>query len=277
MGNEFDDYGQKRRNAEECERAGSVLRTALGGGADDRMPSLIEMFQNARKNVPEANSLDIVIRSDEAMGDDRAFAVPDEQDIYVGLAFHDEISRDSPEARFDGIHELMHIVFHRGAPRFFRKAGGNVLYAFLHDQHEQAEWQADRITRAVFMPAAMVASCDNALQLSKAAGVPLRQAVERIKELAKREPRATPDDILIKLAELARDGSASSAELRRRQAELLKMQLWSELPAVEGEDKATVRKCGSYQIFWNEFGKTTQCGWFIENGHIVSHFSLRMR
>jgi Zn-dependent peptidase ImmA (M78 family) len=250
-----------------------VLRGALGGGADDRMPPLMEMFENARRNVPEAAGLELVVRSDAAMADALAFAVPEEQEIHIASAFADEALRDSPEARFYGIHELNHIIFHSGAPRFFRKSDGNVVYAFLHDQHETTEWQADRIARATFMPRGMVDSCTDALHLAKAAGVPFRHAALRIKELQDGKARSTPSDIALKIAALVCEASRDEPSSSRRQAEVLKLRLWNALPTIDGENGSLSRRCGIYRILWKEFGKTTGCGWFIDGGQITSFFA----
>jgi Zn-dependent peptidase ImmA (M78 family) len=249
----------------------------LGGENAGRMPPILQIFENARRNVPEAEFLEIVVRTDDAMEEDNAFALPDKQEVHVRQSFVSDALQDSPEARFLGVHELMHVVFHRGAPRFFRKNAGNVIYAFLHDKEKTAEWQADRIARAILMPPTMVASCKDALQLSQLAGVPLKEAARRTEELAERNRRSTPNDIAVRIATLASDASEGTPQFGRQKAELLKLQLWSALPTVDGEDKSTVRKCGAYQIFWNEFGKTTQCGWFIENGRIMSYFAMRSR
>lgn len=119
MSREFDDYGAVRRNADECERAAVTLREALGGKSADCMPPLMQMFENARHNVPEAKFLEIVVRSDDAMGEDTAFALPDKQEIHVRQSFVGDALQDSPAARFLGLHELTHIIFHRGRRVFF--------------------------------------------------------------------------------------------------------------------------------------------------------------
>jgi Zn-dependent peptidase ImmA (M78 family) len=210
------------------------------------------------------------------MGDARAFALPEDQEIHIGLSLHDEIALDTAEARFDGIHELVHVVFHRGAPRFFRKSEGNVVYAFLHD-HERAEWQADRIARAIFMPPAMVSKCRDVLKLAELAGVPIRQAIERIRELDVNKERKTPVDIELKLAVLKREAAQGTTDFHRYAMQEIRLRLWNELPTIEGEDPANSRRCGDWRILWNEFGKTTECGWFIENGRIYSYFASRHR
>jgi hypothetical protein len=54
-----------------------------------------------------------------------------------------------------------------------------------------------------------------------------------------------------------------------------KTDLWAKLPEIAGEFPAHSRLCNGYRIDWREFGKTTQCGWFIENCTIVSFFASR--
>lgn len=271
---EFEDFGAKRRNAEDCERIAATLRKALGGVGDDRMPPLMEIFENARLNVPEASKLDFIVRTDEAMGDAAAFAKPDLQEIHGSVTFAQKAQTDSSEARFIGTHELVHVIFHRGAPIYFRKNAGNIIYSFL-DKQQSSEWQADSITRAIHMPPKMVATCTSAYQLAEKSGMPIKEAIERIRELEPDKPRATPSDVASKLAALNRDAAKGTPGFRRLEAEAVKIQLWNDLPTIDGEPAAGIRLCGKYQIWWNDFGKTTGCGWYIENGKIVPFFGSR--
>ena len=128
MSNQFDDFGAKRRNADECERAGSVLREALGGVDQDRMPPVMEMLANARRNVPEAAKLDVVARSAEQMGDAAAFAKPDKCEIHVGPSEVEGALNDENGARFTYLHELVHVIFHAGAPFGNRQATSSTRF-----------------------------------------------------------------------------------------------------------------------------------------------------
>lgn len=275
MSDEYEDYGASRRNEHDCERIGQTLRQALGGCGDDRMPSIIEILHLARLNIPEAKNLDLVVTHDDAMGSALAFAIPTKQEIFVKSSFVEEALADTPDARFLAFHELVHIIFHRGAPRYFRMADGNVVSPFLHDKRERAEWQADRITRATFMPTTMVANCATPLELAQKSGTPLVQAIERMKELREREAKTTPSDIAWNIALLIREGAKGTPASARLEAEALKTKLWNALPFLSGENPKFVRQCGKYQIYWDQFGKTSGCGWFIEGGKIISFFASR--
>ena len=275
MSNDLEDFGAKRRNAEECERAAATIRLALGGLENTRMPPIMQMLESARNLLPEANTLAVVVHQDDEMGEADAFAIPEKQEIHFGASFAQRAMDDLPDARFVGLHELMHVVFHSGAPRYFRMSTGNVLCPFIHDKHESAEWQADRMTRAVFMPKEMVTSCKDTLTLAQRAGVPLCEAAARMKELSEVAARVTPIATALKIAALASANAKGTTEYTRLKAQELKLKLWCKLPTIEGEAPTESRKCGPFRIAWKEFGKTTECGWFIEKEQIVSFFSTR--
>lgn len=242
----FEDFGAERRNAEDCERIADQMRAAADLTPIERLPAFMELLETARHYFPQARNLQLVVRGDILEGD--AVAFPNSQEIHVDMNFVDGALADSPAVRFIGVHELMHIIFHRGAPQYFKKRDGNVLVPFLRDQHETAEWQADRLARAFFMPWLMVQRYPNALELASAAGVPLEQAQKRIAELTPPKQRPTPPTVSRLIAELERKATRGTAAQAQTDATDLKLRLWNALPAVPGEDAAYVRKCGSFQI-----------------------------
>lgn len=272
---DFEDFGAKRRNPEDCERIADQIRVALGLGADERLPPVMELFAKVRETLPEAQGLDLHIRNDAGVADGTAIAHPDSCEIHVGMDFVDGALTDRADTRFVAVHELMHILLHRGAPRYFKKAGGNILVPFIRDKHESAEWQADRVARALLMPRSVVERFPYAHALASATGVPLDEAKNRIAELAPTRKRQTPPDVQSVINSLDRQAAKGTAAEARAEANQLKLRLWNALPAVQGEDPTLVRKCGSYQIHWAEFGKTTGRGWFIDRGRIVSFFAIQ--
>ena len=273
----FEDFGAKRRNAEDCERIAEQIRAALSLGADERLPPVMELFARAREALPEARSLDLHIRDDAGVADGTAVAHPDSCEIHVGMDFVDGALTDRADVRFVAVHELMHILFHRGAPRYFKKPGGNVLVPFIQDKHESAEWQADRLARACLMPRSMVEHFPDAYALATAAGVPWHEAKERTSELTPLKKRQTPPEVQNAITELERQAAKGTAAQARAEANQLKLRLWNALPTVQGEEAALVRRCGKFQIHWLEFGKTTGRGWFIESGKIVSFFAIQSK
>lgn len=274
---DFEDFGAKRRNAEDCERAAEQLRQALNIAPDVRLPAVMELFHLARQSLPEAKNLDLVVLEDRANLNGAAVAYPDRCEIHVDLDFVQRAFADDAYARFFGAHELMHIVFHRGAPKYFKKPGGNILVPFLHDKHERAEWQADRIARALLMPRQLVQIFGNAYDLAIGAGAPLAEAHNRLFELQPPHSRKTPKTVARLIANLNRHAVKGTLAESRVHAESLKSELWDALPLVSGEDPEAVRKCGKYQISWKDFGKTTGCGWYIDNGVIISFFATQNR
>ena len=274
---DYEDFGAIRRNAEDCEQAAEQLRMALNVGPNDRLPPVMELFERARQSLPEAKELDLVVLDEKAGLNGAAVAYPERREIHIDMNFVDRALVDDVDARFVGAHELMHVIFHRGAPKYFKKPGGNVLVPFLRDKHETAEWQADRIARALLMPRSFAQMFTNAYELAKAAGAPLIEAEKRMIELLPSRARKTPNSVARLIADLNLKTQKGVLAERKAQAASLKLDLWNALPVPPCEDSEAVRICGKYQIHWNEFGKTTGCGWFIENGAIVSFFATQNR
>jgi Zn-dependent peptidase ImmA (M78 family) len=233
----------------------------------------MEVLELARNKIPDAQGLEIVVRPNESMGRASAFAKSREREIFVRQSILEGALADSDESRFVLLHELVHVIAHSG-PRRFRIAGGNKSMAYIGD-HESAEWQANRVTRAVFMPPAMVRSARFAGELARNAGVPLKEAVARIQELNVGKARPLAPSLSLEIARAKALGAASSGRKSQAQFEVLKLELWNALPVIQGEPPQEKRLCGIYQIWWVEYGKATQCGWYIEARTIVSYFAAR--
>lgn len=270
MSAEFEDFGVP---PVDCEQFGASLRHAVGCDDLCRLPSMMQVYEAARQNLNGLDGLDFVIRPDEHMDHDLAYADPARSEVNIGKTLFEKILEDEPRARFIALHELVHVWVHKGMPRFFLKREGNATYNFLAE-NTRAEVQADRIARAALMPPKMIADCrSDTLRLGLAARVAFDEAAKRIREFEEDKPRQTPLDIRIARAKLA--AQAAGRNSAREFAEVLKLELWSRLPTIEGEDPLEYRLCENYRVAWSEFGKTTGCGWFIEKGKIVSFFGSR--
>lgn len=272
MATNFEDTGATQRNAEDCERIAQVLRPLLGCGEGERVPPISAALNLGRANIPQLKELELVVRSDYSMGRAHAAAVPDTLEIEIRESDVDAIMVDAPKMRFAILHELTHVLLHTGQGKFFRVAEGNVVHSFLGHDNDRAEWQADRVARAILMPREMVSRAANAHELAQLSGSPLREAIARIKDLTPPKGHTTPQSVVNAISKLKLNAATTPAERAKLEAEDRKLELWSSLPAVAGEDKCEVRLCGKYQIRWSEFGRTTGCGWFIENERIHAHY-----
>lgn len=271
MPRNFEDTGATHRSAEECERIAHKLRLSLGCGEGEPLPPIIVALENARSNITQLKELELIVRSDHEMNRAHAIAHPEKKEIDIRDSDVDAIMQNTPEIRFAILHETIHILLHTGQDKFFRIIDGNIIYPFLSVE-ASAEWQADRIARAILMPPEMVARTANPLELANISESPLNQAIVRVNELASKNGKLASQSIANAISKLRLTTAATSAEVAKREAEDQKLVLWSDLPCVEGEDPRNVRLCGRYQIFWDEFGKTTACGWFIEKGKIRTHY-----
>lgn len=271
MSNEFEDYHVKQRSFQQCEQAGQQLRISIGCFNDERVPHILETLSRL--------NLGLLVRSAEAMNGASALALPDQGEIHFREDVFHELIDDKPSARFDALHELAHVSFHkgqRGQTRFFKMTSGNVLLPFVVDDHSVEE-QADRIARAVLMPEAMVEKHGDVRNLCNVAGAPLNQGGKRIYDLEIRKAGTVSADTHINIARLKSSNPTSKAQQSKLKAEELKHLLWSKLPLVSGEDPAKNRRCGPYRVVWSDFGKITECGWFIEDNQVISYFASKYR
>ncbi len=272
MATNHEDTGATPRSADECERIGAYLRRTAGCDNEDRLPAILIVLDRARENVPELSGLLLTVRPAPMMETKRGTANPDDREIEISEEDLDGVVADEPEIRFTLAHELVHVLLHTGQGKFFRMTDGNIVYPFLREDDRRAEWQADRIARAMLMPPAMVARAKSARELASMSGSPLAQAFARIQELTAHQGKATPKSVLGELSKFRLSTASSPNEILKLQAESEKLRLWNNLPKVQGEQPQQVRMCGKYQIFWKEFGQMTGCGWFIEDSQIHAYY-----
>lgn len=246
------------------------MNTSLGGGGG-KLPPLMDGLACLRSNVPPLNGLELVAVSDEAMGRARAKARPDELDVIIGVTLLGEIIDDKENARFDLMHELAHILWHKGSAEKFLIEGGNKVFPSQYES-ENAEWQADRIARAALMPPSMVVSNASDHELAIAARVERKHAYLRRDDLSARDAKVVSTGLALKIAQFK---NAVGTQAKLAQRDLLKLSLWNKLPTISDEPPEHNRQCGMYWIRWAEFGKATECGWFIEDGRIRSFFGAR--
>jgi Zn-dependent peptidase ImmA (M78 family) len=269
MSNDPDDFGGTSFSFEQCEIAATELRRLLGCHSNDPLPAISSVLAQLR--------IDILVRSFDEMGDSAAWAKPDDSEIHMREDIFLDYIVDGPAGRFCAAHELGHICFHKGhvgPVRFFKKARPIERLAFLSDD-TSVEETADRIARALFMPKAMVANAKTARDLAQLARVPIDVAVKRIKDLAERNAGTVSPEIRFSISKLKESVNPRKSLGNAPSMVVLKLELWNALPTIAGEDPNQNRSCGSYWIRWSEFGRTTQCGWFIESGTICSYFAQR--
>lgn len=259
---EFDDYGVPTRNRHDCERSAATLRQLLDVSPGP-LPNIMEVLDRARSRIPEAKNVEILPRPDEVMG--RAYAFANGADIVARQSIVEGAIDDTPLSRYVLCHELVHVIFHPG-PKKFRMAGGNEEFRFLAKE-TSAEWQADYIARAMFMPPEMVGGAANPQRLAALARVPLAEAIARSELFRVNAAAPAVDSDFFTPPTSGRSNKSPLGELKAR--------VWAQLPIIPGEDPAENRLSGLYRIKWSEFGLTSQCGWYLERGNIVAFFSKR--
>ncbi len=264
----FDDFGSRLLSFDACEQLAARVRTFLQCDSHEPLPHISEIL-NRFGIIPD-------VRSHDYMGDALASAKLETKDIEVREDLADEIIKDSAVARFTLLHELAHLVDHGklDVGKLFRKASGNQRLEFLNDD-ESVEGQADNIADALAMPVGMVLNCSDARELSKFARMPLQRAFTRFNLVHSRFSRKIDQATSLKVVELLAQTAASPPQRQAREQEQKKLRLWLDLPILDGEDPSQVRVCNGFRIHWCEFGRTTMCGWFIENDRVVSFFASR--
>jgi len=258
---EFDDYPVQWLSEEGCERSASAQRKMLGIDVGP-LPHIMEVLELARKRIPKAKGLELLARPDEVMGRAHAFANSQDGEIVAQQTIVEGALDDAPLSRYVIVHELQHIVHHPGR-RKYRVMTGNEGPKFIADGHS-AEKQADMLARAIFMPPAMVWAVASPRELADVARVPLVEAEARFRQL-----RAVKKLQAEESAPFSHDSPPQPAT----DFEAFTFKLWNGLPKIPGEHPTVARLCGIYRILWSEYGRTSQCGWFLERGRIVAHFS----
>jgi hypothetical protein len=199
---------------------------------------------------------------DELMGNKEAWASASPPTITIRQSRY--ANPDSPETRFILAHELFHIVLHPEG-RSFLVAGGNTklpfhhkddLLAILHNDQSH-EVQADVAARAFLMPRKLVMESPSLSALADLCCVPRKDA--KLRYALVKPARRSPAEVRAFLIE-------SKSEERQR--------LWSQLPLICGEPPDQYRQAGLYRVAWNEFERTTECGWTISNGKIVPYMDI---
>lgn len=268
MSDEFSDHHGALLSFDTCEKCAMIIRTRLGLDESQPIPAvsgaLVEL------------GFECVVRSAEAMAGQDAFAIPAKQEIHFRQDIFERVLEDEEGARFIGLHEAAHGLVHDGETRYFKLSDGNVLLPFVSDD-DSIETQADRIARAALMPMKMVEQCSNSRELAILARVPLAEAVKRLRDIFSRSSRVVPAVVSAGISQLRTDTAASNAARSKALAEETKLRLWNALPFVDREDPTYNRKCEGYWVRWDEFGKSTQCGWFIEGNEVKSWFAFRSR
>lgn len=264
MADEFDDDGVPWHSERDCEASAATLRKLLGVEAGP-LPHIMEVLDRARQRIAEAKDLALLPRPDEVMGRALAYAKSADREIVARQSIVEGAIDDEPLPRYVLIHELEHIIFHKG-PRKFRIATGNQRLKFLSDQ-TSAEWQADYIARAMFMPPEMVQAAESSADLARTARVPLAEAEARTRQLWGRH---------VSVFDKSTEPSTSTQPVTPlSDFDALKLRLWKDLPTIPGEHAAKSRLCGMFRILWSEYGLTSQCGWFLDRGKIVASFTFR--
>ncbi len=137
--------------------------------------------------------VDIQIRPDNAMGRANAFVSGDRKSLFLRESLTTRASAGDPQAIFDVVHELGHLVLHpnRG-PELPRMIDGNIRSRGL-DKNSSAEYQANRFARAFLMLPEEIEQFDDVDPLAENCNVPVKQAELRLTEfrlVAQPLPRA---------------------------------------------------------------------------------------
>lgn len=268
MADDQSDYHGRFLSFDACEQAASIIRDRLGLDDIQGVPSI--------SSVLFMLGFECVVRSEDSMSGQEAFAIPEEKEIHFRQDVFERVLDDQDDARFVGLHEVAHGLVHEGPQRYFKMTDGNVLLPFASED-ESTETHADRIARAVLMPKKMVEQCNGVLDLAKRARVPVKEASARLHDLLSRSIRALPSSAAEAIDQFRVASAKGSAAQTKAKAEHLKAQLWRALPMIEGEDPSFNRACEGYWIRWDQFGKMTECGWFIEGDAARSWFASRHR
>ena len=170
-----------------------IAQTALAwrkGVADLLAPSfnIVDFLELTLK--PRLQNIDLEIRFfDAAPGSRPAYVLfkrPDDTSRRIVILHMDnevwELAKlGEPKARFIVAHEIAHIILHDHEAKAFSEDDGSRSTQF--EKEEMAEWQADAFALCFLMPARFVLAFDDAQQLSRAASVEYKHALQRFNDV----------------------------------------------------------------------------------------------
>jgi len=121
-------------------------------------------------------------RPDRTMGRANAFVSKGGSTLYIRESLIDDAAKGDPEAVFDGIHELGHIILHRNVQAPLARMATRDNQAKFLQPEESAEHQANVFARTFLMTDDEIALYPTPDLLAENCFVPVEQANLRIKE-----------------------------------------------------------------------------------------------
>jgi hypothetical protein len=187
----------------------------------------------------------VELRPDTLMGEANAFVSGDRRTVYMRQGLLDDAASGDPEAVFDAVHELAHIILHRAQVPLARMATRDNQHKHLQPE-ESAEHQANVFARSFLMTDEEVALYPTPEALSENCFTPAQQAAARIAEYGRTTGR--------KLKKAQREQSAQTKTVEIRQARL---RGYEALPCEECRNFTLVR--GGTCLTCDTCGGTSGC------------------
>lgn len=164
-------------------------------------------------------------RPDSAMGQANAFVSANKSTVYVRQSIVEGAAAGDPDAIFDIVHEMAHVILHRVEVPLARMATRDNRHDFLQPE-ESAEHQANVFARSFLMTDDEVALYPSADALAENCFVPVQQAALRLNEYDRTTGR--------RLRKAMRDQTPSGITVARLQG-------YDSLPCPECRNRTLVR------------------------------------
>ncbi len=265
-----DDYGVPRRSNADIERVAEALHAKIAGTGNP-MPRITNLDKFIEE-TPALQGITIVVRPDNEMGNAEARAFPKAKSIHIKKSIREQIEANVPRSTMTLFHELAHLLLGHPAPAA-RLQAGNLLKSF-RSASESAEHQAKYFAACALMPTHIVMACLDPVQLAAKCGVSKESAQYRFAEVKSRNAKKPelPFAELIESVRSAKPVTFTSTRPTEQQV------AWSTLDAIPGDDPNVYRRTRTnYRVKYSDFKRTTDLGWTIEQGVVVSDLDRRTR
>lgn len=174
-----DDFPVRRLIDEEVQKIAFAWREKLNQFFLGDTLDIVALFETVGSKI--GRPIKVEARPDSIMGRANAFVSKDRGTVFFRQGLIDDAAKGDPNAVFDAVHELGHIVLHRAEIPLARMATRNNQHKFLSPE-ESAEHQANVFARSFLMTDEEVEQYPTADALAENCFTPLEQAKLRLEE-----------------------------------------------------------------------------------------------
>lgn len=184
------DYRVSRKTRDDLEHEAARLRSEWGLKSSDTLDVYELLFGNMPPSLQKLG-LKMVERRSGFMGERAAYAAPKSRRIFYRGSLLAQLRLGVPDAAVIFLHELVHILLHRGAGEKAWIISGNKTPAFIEEE-ESAEHQATTLALCLKAPKEAAINCVDKAELGRRFGLGDEHAAARFEMVSRQRRRSLP-------------------------------------------------------------------------------------